>query len=322
MVVAIGIAVLIAGLSATTTWAGGAGFWSEVVLEVQTVQRDLHRQLATAIQAVKAKGMAASWALVTLSFLYGVFHAAGPGHGKVVISTYILTNESQLRRGLLLSISCALCQGLTAIIAVALTAGLLGFTLRQAQGAATDLETISYGLVALLGLVLILSRARRLYRWLGPAANLYGHLSQSNPEQHHHGAPCPSCDHGHGPTGQDLDTPLSWKGFAGMVTSVGLRPCSGAVLVLLVAYSLDLRWAGTGAVLAMSLGTAITVSVLATLSVYARKGALWLASLIPVPTVRLAAAFDLVTVVGGLVILIAGILMLQSALLTSAHPLR
>ena len=107
-----------------------------------------------------------------------------------------------------------------------------------------------------------------------------------------------------------------------MVTSVGLRPCSGAVLVLLVAYSLDLRWAGIGAVLAMSLGTAITVSVLATLSVYARKGALWLASLIPVPTVRLAAAFDLVTVVGGLVILIAGILMLQSALLTSAHPLR
>ena len=130
MVVAIGIAVLIAGLSATTTWAGGAGFWSEVVLEVQTVQRDLHRQLATAIQAVQAKGMAASWALVTLSFLYGVFHAAGPGHGKVVISTYILTNESQLRRGLLLSISCALCQGLTAIIAVALMLlALVGYVL-------------------------------------------------------------------------------------------------------------------------------------------------------------------------------------------------
>ena len=321
MVVAIGIAVLIAGLSATTTWAGGAGFWSEVLLEVQTVQRDLHRQLATATQAVKAKGIVASWALVTLSFLYGIFHAAGPGHGKVVISTYILTNESQLRRGLLLSISCALCQGLTAIVAVAVTAGLLGFTLRQAQGAAINLETISYGLVALLGLALVLSRARRLYQWLGPAANLYGDMSQTKPEEHRHGAPCPSCDHGHGPTRQHLDTPLSWKGFAGMVTSIGLRPCSGAVLVLLVAYSLDLRWAGVGAVLAMSLGTAITVSVLATLSVYARKGALQLASLIPLPTVRLAAALDLVAVLGGLVILIAGILMLQSALFISAHPL-
>tara|TARA_Y100001934_G_C12361469_1_gene780998 strand:+ start:87 stop:1058 length:972 start_codon:yes stop_codon:yes gene_type:complete len=322
MVVAIGIVVLIAGLSATITWAAGAGFWSEVVLEVQTIQRDLHRQLATAIQAVQAKGMAASWALVTLSFLYGVFHAAGPGHGKIVISTYILTNESQLRRGLLLSISCSLCQGLTAIVAVDLTAGLLGFTLRQAQSAATDLETITYGLVALLGLTLILSRARRLYRRLGNSApNLYGHLSQSRPEQHRHGAPCPSCNHGHGPSRQDLDTPLSWTSFAGMVTSVGLRPCSGAVLVLLVAYSLDLRWAGIGAVLAMSLGTAITVSLLATLSVYARKGALQLASLIPLPTVRLAAALDLVAVLGGLVILIAGILMLQSALFISAHPL-
>lgn len=322
MVVAAGIAVLLAGLSATTTWAGGAGFWSEVVLEVQTVQRDLHRQLATAIQAVKARGMAASWALVALSFLYGVFHAAGPGHGKLVISTYILTNESQLRRGLLLSISCSLCQGMTAIVAVDLTAGLLGFTLRQAQSAATDLETITYGLVALLGLTLILSRARRLYRRLGNSApNLYGHLSRSRPEQHRHGAPCPSCNHGHGPSRQDLDTPLSWTGFAGIVTSVGLRPCSGAVLVLLVAYSLDLRWAGIGAVLAMSLGTAITVSLLATLSVYARKGALQLASLIPFPTVRLAAALDLVAVLGGLVILIAGILMLESALFISAHPL-
>ena len=77
--------------------------------------------------------MATSWALVAHSFLYGVFHAAGPGHGKIVISTYILTNESQLRRGLLLSISCSLCQGLAAIVAVDLTAELLSTTLRQAE---------------------------------------------------------------------------------------------------------------------------------------------------------------------------------------------
>ena len=94
------------------------------------------------------------------------------------------------------------------------------------------------------------------------------------------------------------------------------------MLVLLVAYSLDLRWARIGAVLAMSLGTAITVSLLATLSVYARKGALRLASLIPSSAVQLKVAFDLIAVVGGLLILIAGILMLQAALTVPAHPLR
>jgi len=128
---AAGIALLIAGVSIAITSEGGPALWSELVLEIQSVQRDLHRQLARAIQMVKAEGMAASWSLIGLSFLYGVFHAAGPGHGKVVISTYILTHESQLRRGLLLSLVCALCQGLTAIVAVGVTAELLGFTLAK-----------------------------------------------------------------------------------------------------------------------------------------------------------------------------------------------
>jgi len=326
LLVAAAIAVLAAGLAAPFSALpdGGPGLWSGLVLEIQTVQRDLHRQLAAAMQAVQAEGAAAATALVVLSFLYGVFHAAGPGHGKVVISTYILTQESQLRRGLLLSLVSSLCQGLTAILAVAATAGLLGLSLRQAQGTATGLETLSYGLVALVGFTLVASRAHHLLRRRRlPMPRGRGNSLQLAPGHHHkHDGACPSCGHAHGPSLRDLDAPLSWRGLAGMVASIGLRPCSGAVLVLLVAYSLDLRWAGVGAVLAMSLGTAITVSLLATLSVYARKGALRLAALIPDRAARLAVALDLIAVLGGLVILTAGILMLQAALTVPAHPLR
>jgi nickel/cobalt exporter len=82
---------------------GGGGFWSNVALDIQAAQRDLHRQLAAAMEAVQRQGATAAGALVVLSFLYGVFHAAGPGHGKVVISTYLMTQESQLRRGVVLS---------------------------------------------------------------------------------------------------------------------------------------------------------------------------------------------------------------------------
>ena len=123
---ATGLAVLAAGLAVPLVVLpdSGPGLWSGLVLELHTMQRDLHRQLATAMLAVRAEGAAAASALVILSFLYGVFHAAGPGHGKVVISTYILTQESQLRRGILLSLASALCQGLTAILIVAATAGL------------------------------------------------------------------------------------------------------------------------------------------------------------------------------------------------------
>ena len=107
-----------------------------------------------------------------------------------------------------------------------------------------------------------------------------------------------------------------------MVASIGVRPCSGAILVLLVAYSVDLRIAGMIAVMAMSLGTAITVSLLAVMSVYARKGALWIASRLPDSATRLALAVDVIAVLGGGVIFVAGALMLQGALSAPVHPLR
>lgn len=303
-----------------------AGLWSGFLVgEVQAIQRDLHRQLAAAMRAVRAEGPAAAWALVVLSFLYGVFHAAGPGHGKVVISTYILTQESQLRRGLLLSLIASLCQGLTAVVAVSATVGLLSLSMRQAQGAATALESLSYGLVALVGLTLVASRVRRLAKRHRHEPKLTddGDTRSREPVHHHgHVAACTSCGHSHGPSLRDLDRPLSWRGLVGMVASIGLRPCSGAVLVLLVAYSLNLRWVGVGAVLAMSLGTAITVSLLAVLSVYARKASLRLAALLPDRTARIATAVDIAGLVGGVIIFLAGALLLQSAWGTPTHPLR
>ena len=302
-----------------------AGLWSGYLVEVQAMQRDLHRQLAAAMRAVQVEGSAAAWALVVLSFLYGVFHAAGPGHGKVVISTYILTQESQLRRGLLLSLIASLCPGFTAVVAVSATVGLLGLSMRQAQGAATDLETLSYGLVALIGLTLVASRTRHLLsrrqHFSTPRDHNDAH-SHASAHQHGHDLKCPSCGHAHGSSQRDLDAPPSWRGLAGMVASIGVRPCSGAVLVLLVAYSLNLHWAGVAAVLAMSLGTAITVSLLATLSVYARKASLRLATLLPDRATRIATTIDVVGLVGGVIIFVVGALLLQSAWLTTTHPLQ
>lgn len=302
-------ALLLAALAALALLGlpeGIGSAWARLAVEIQAVQRDLHRQLAETMQAVRAEGVAAAWTLVTLSFLYGVFHAAGPGHGKVVISTYLLTQESALRRGLLLSFAAAFFQGATAIAAVAATAGLLQLSLRESQRAADGLETLSYAFIALLGAALVATRLRRLLR-------------RSN--HHDHGHDAAGCGHDHGPSRADLETPLSWRGFMGMVVSIGIRPCSGAILVLLAAYSLDLRWAGVGAVLAMSLGTALTVSLLATLSVFARKASLRLAAMLPASRGSLLRAVDLVALLGGAVILLLGVLLLQAAWSAPVHPL-
>lgn len=319
-------AAALAGLAAVLSLAllaGAApdGVWAGLVLEVQAIQRDLHRQLADAIRAVDADGATAARVLIVLSLLYGIFHALGPGHGKIVLSTYLLTQEGGLRRGLLLSLVASLCQGLTAVLAVEVTVGLLGLSLRQAQGTVRHLEVVSFALVALVGALLVVTRGRRLAARLRPAPAA---RHPSHPDPSHvqgAGAACSACGHVHGPVRADREAPPSLRALAGLAASVGLRPCSGAVLVLLVAHSLQLRWAGIGAAFAMALGTALTVSLLAALSVYARRTALRLARLLPGPHARVAALADALAVAGGVAIFLAGALLLQAAWTAPAHPL-
>ena len=287
--------------------------WSEYLILVQSVQRDLHLSLSGALRNIEADGFGASLALIGLSFLYGVFHAAGPGHGKIVISTYLLSHESQLRRGVILSFASAMVQGLTAIIIVTLAVWLLNLSMRQTRGMANDVEVASFALITLMGLMIMASRLWRLRK-----AFVADALSGQHKHDHEH----EHCDHAHGPSQSDLDAALSLRTFIGIVLSIGIRPCSGAVIVLLLAYSLDLGMVGLFAVLAMSLGTAITVSVLASMSVYLREAAKRLLVMMPDGGAVTGRIMDIVGLIGGVVIFAFGASMLNIALFTPVHPFR
>lgn len=307
------IAVLLLTLATLALAFSPVDIGSGFVLEIQTLQRASQEQLTSAVRIVQREGAAAATVLISLSFFYGLFHAAGPGHGKVVISTYILTQETQLRRGLLLSLVAALCQGLTAIVAVSATAGLLGLSLGASETAVAELEPLSYSLVALLGLTLVVERGCHLFRTRISPVHASGrpHVSQgsfSTPSAD------PCCSHVPVPSARELDAPLTFRSVAGVIASVGLRPCCGAVLVLLLAYSLDLYLTGTMAVLAMSLGTAVTVSVIACLSVFARERALDFARRTPNLPLHVGVTIDAIALLGGLVLLFLGLSMLRIAL--------
>ena len=90
-------------------------------------QAEFYRQFSGLIRAAKADGSAA-WSLIGLSFLYGIFHAAGPGHGKAVISSYLVANEETWVRGVVLSFASALMQALVAVVVVGIAAVLLNAT--------------------------------------------------------------------------------------------------------------------------------------------------------------------------------------------------
>ena len=265
---------------------------------IVATQRELHQGLATALRAVQSGGQAAVLWLALLGFLYGVFHAAGPGHGKVVITTYLATQKETLWRGIALAVTASLLQGVVAIVAVFAAMLVFAQTARQSQWLTDRIELMSFALVAVLGLFLVWRHGRNLLRPQTAAAcgGCGGH------HDHHH-APPPS------------------KAFAAGILSIGLRPCSGAILVLVLAIALNLRLAGIAAVVAMSIGTALTVSGLAALAVLAREQAGRLAQRLEISGARLARAVDVVALLGGLLLAAMGIALLQAGLVTPAHPL-
>ncbi|MDX8454196.1 nickel/cobalt transporter [Mesorhizobium sp. VK9D] len=331
------------GMAPTTT-----GPFAHILMWINLRQQEFYHSLAAAMKAMRQDG-SKLWLLIGLSFAYGIFHAAGPGHGKAVISSYMVANEVALRRGIMLSFVSALLQGLTAIVVMMLAYFVLRGTAISMTDAAWFLEISSYVLVTLFG-------AWLLWRKLGPSilrlfgrtpayslsaahaghshgghshaghahAHAHSHAGHSHAhahaahshaphvhddhdhdhhdhshahghdhgahDHHHHaahdhghhdhgpGEVCETCGHSHAPdpallSGDRFDWRTAWSAVA----AVGIRPCSGALIVLSFALLNGLWVGGLLSVLAMSIGTAITVSALATIAVTAKNWAVYFA---------------------------------------------
>ena len=156
-----------------------------------TKQSEFYREISSAIRAAKADGRAV-WTLLAISFAYGIFHAAGPGHGKAVISSYLVANEETARRGIVLSFVSALMQSLVAVLIVGIGAWLLNVTAKTMCGAERVIEIASYTLIAAFGIRLVWSKGSRFIRALrstfgGPAPLLAPALAHTTGHHHHHG---------------------------------------------------------------------------------------------------------------------------------------
>lgn len=244
-----------------------AGPFAGILQWINTYQQAFYRSLTDALKAMRDDG-SKLWLLVGLSFAYGVFHAAGPGHGKAVISSYMLANETALRRGIELSFASAALQAITAIVIVSMVFLFLRGTSISMTDTTRFLETTSFALVAAFGAWLLWKKLRQMTM----AAHNHEHHHHSH---HHHGhGPDCGCGHSHAPdpallSGETLDWKTGWSA----VVAVGMRPCSGALIVLTFSFLNGLWLGGVISVFAMALGTAITVSSLAIMAVFAKNRA-------------------------------------------------
>lgn len=250
---------------------GAVGSVGRVGLWLLQEQTRFYQALRHAVEAAQGDPSAA-WTLVAVSFAYGVFHAAGPGHGKAVIASYMLANERALRRGLVLSALAALLQAFVALAIVGVVAALLGATAQKMAAATHAVEVLSYVCIAGLGLWLVWRKGAAFRAlWRAPRIAAASRFQCDDPE-HAPGSDL-TCAHCVAPDHALLGDGFSWRQGAVTVVAAGSRPCSGALLVLVFALAQRAFLTGVWAVFAMAAGTALTTAALASSAVLA-KGAM------------------------------------------------
>lgn len=277
--------VLLLGLiTALAVWLWLMGGAARISIWAAGEQREVQTALAGALRSVRAGepwGLAALWGLC---FAYGFFHAAGPGHGKLIMGGYALGEDVRRRRLIGLTLAGSLGQAVTAVLLVSVGAALFGLGRQQMTGLADGaLAAISAGAVALVGLWLVWRGLRRLSKaGAGPSghAAAHAHAAQTHEhghtqghgqhDAHHHhnhshaaGEVCSECGHAHGPSADQVRSATDWRSALAVVAAIAIRPCTGALFVLILTFSMGIPLAGIMGALVMGLGTAVLTLVVA-----------------------------------------------------------
>jgi ABC-type nickel/cobalt efflux system permease component RcnA len=278
-------------------------------------QRQVQSALAGAVRAIKGGQPGAIFGLLSVCFAYGFLHAAGPGHGKLVIGGYGMARRVPFVRLAGVALASSLAQAAVAVGLVYAVVALLGLGRSQAEGLAEEvMAPLGTLMVAGVGLWLV---------WRGVAGlraqgaessgshhhHHYAHEDHHDHAPHSHGAVCDTCGHAHGPTVDEVQHLTGWRDTLALVAGIAMRPCSGALFLLILTWQLGIASAGIIGTFAMGLGTAMVTIGVAAMAVWAREGAL--ASLPGQGAARFLPWFE---IIAGLVVAVAALSLLTTAL--------
>jgi len=283
-------------------------YWPQILLQSVSWQKELHQQMTQLLQQVKTAPEQAGGMLVLFSLAYGVLHALGPGHGKVVITTFLATHPARLKTTLRLTLLASLLQGSVAIVLVTLMLVVLQTSSRQLHLSSYWLEKGSYLLVIGLGVWIGVRALKALRRQLRPRSPMKIHALRAD---HQHDAHC-GCGHAHLPDAQQVAGAVSLKTQLLLVASMGLRPCSGAIMMLLFSRVIGVYLWGVLSAAVMALGTALTISAIGLLVQRSRTLALRLGGESRAASTA-ALAMPVLALVGSALLIAAGLALWQSA---------
>lgn len=265
IVTALGLVVV-----ALAVWLWGFGGAGAVQAWALEGQREVQQAMAGYLQKLRAGEAGALMGLWGICFAYGFFHAAGPGHGKLLIGGYGVGRAVPVKRLVGLALASSLAQAAAAVLLV--YAGLYALGLgREAVTGLADrtLVAVSYGAIALVGVWLVLRGAMKLWRARG-----HGHGHHHDHSHGHGDGVCSTCGHRHGPSVEEAANVHGWREAAALVGAVAIRPCTGALFLLILTWRFGIDLAGIAGAFIMGLGTASVTMVVAVAAVSLRTGVL------------------------------------------------
>ncbi|MCA0136469.1 nickel/cobalt transporter [Pseudosulfitobacter pseudonitzschiae] len=292
--------VLLVPLAALGWWLWPGGGLGQIGQMAAGYQRSFQNEMALTLRATKAGNAGAFWTLLGVCFAYGFFHAVGPGHGKVLIGGYGLGRRVAVWRLGMIALLSSLGQAVTAIVLVQGGLWLFALTRDQMVGAAEDIMApVSYGAIVLIGLWLLARGARRMLR--RPVGHGHDHA-------HIHGdEACAHCGHRHAPSVEEVAGLTSLREAVLLIAGVAIRPCTGALFVLVITQGMGIAGAGIAGVFAMAVGTAVVTVAVGTGAIGLRSGLLgsvaggpWATRLLPL--VEISAGALVVAGAGGLLL--------------------
>ncbi|MCL9782262.1 nickel/cobalt transporter [Vibrio sp. S4M6] len=317
---------------------GGIGFalwkaWPLILLSSIQWQREINMQLTDLLYQAKAHSVTAGLYLAGFSFLYGALHSIGPGHGKMIVTTYLATHPTKVKVSLVLTILSAFLQAIVAIVLVSVLLMLFNSTMREVNSEANRFMSLSFYAMAILGAIIVYRSTKQLWQRFkikvqtadlavenGPFQSFskldndsevglspVQSVSKTHVHQHDENGHC-GCGHTHFASAEDINNASSLREYIGIIVSIGIRPCTGAILALLFANVVGAYWLGVISAFVMSIGTALTTSTIALMTISGKKV---VAKYLGASTHSTSTGAVILQLLGGTLLVLFGLLLMQ-----------
>jgi len=301
--------------------------WPTLMTTGMQWQKQINNELSELLYAAKNEGLTAGISLMVMSFMYGILHSVGPGHGKLIVTTYVATQDAKVKLSLIITLVSSLMQALVAVGLVSVLLMLFDASMREINHQAELLIPLSFYTAILLGVVIVWRNLASMYRVIkdnekssassssDKGITIQGLTPISTPLANHvHNDNC-GCGHQHVVSSAQINDASSFKEYLAIILSIGIRPCTGAIMVLLFANMLDIYWLGIVSAVVMALGTALTTSTIAIMTITGKQVVrryLAAGKQDPKSNKQVTITKFIVPIIGGLVLILLGVLLLES----------